>query len=63
MEGEGAYGSGKAGVAFDPIVYVKKPQVILRLISWVRYIIIYVFVHFQCLMFPINDVFSSEHLV
>ena len=40
MEGEGAYGAGKAGVAFDPIVYIKKPQVILRLISWVRHITI-----------------------
>ena len=32
----GAYGAGKAGAPFDPLVYIKKPQVILRLVSLVR---------------------------
>lgn len=32
----GAYGAGKAsGKRFDPIVYVQKPQVILRMVCWV----------------------------
>lgn len=30
-----AYGAGKAGAPFDPLVYIKKPQVILRLVSLV----------------------------
>ena len=32
---EGGYGGGMAGAAFDPIGFIKKPQVILRLISLV----------------------------
>ena len=36
MEGTGgAFGAGKAGGQFDPIAYIKKPQVILRLLSLV----------------------------
>ena len=31
--GGGAFGAGKAGGQFDPMVYIKKPQVILRLLS------------------------------
>lgn len=31
----GAYGAGKAGAPFDPLTYIKKPQVILRLVSLV----------------------------
>ena len=31
----GAYGAGKAGAPFDPLAYIKKPQVILRLVSLV----------------------------
>ncbi|XP_033109187.1 synaptogyrin-2-like [Anneissia japonica] len=43
MEGQegGAYGGRKAGKPFDPIEYIKKPQVILRLISWVFSIIVF----------------------
>uniref|UniRef100_T1JEK9 MARVEL domain-containing protein n=1 Tax=Strigamia maritima TaxID=126957 RepID=T1JEK9_STRMM len=37
----GAYGAGKAGVAFDPITFVQRPQVILRLLSWVFAIIVF----------------------
>lgn len=33
--GGGAYGAGKATGTFDFIAFVKKPQVILRVISWV----------------------------
>lgn len=32
---EGAYGGGMAGAPFDPISFIKKPQVILRVISLV----------------------------
>jgi hypothetical protein len=34
--GDGAYGSGMAGTPFDPLGFIKKPQVILRIISLVR---------------------------
>lgn len=30
-----AYGAGMAGGAFDPVAFIKKPQVILRIVSWV----------------------------
>ena len=35
MEGGGVYGAGKATGLFDYLAYVKKPQVILRAVSWV----------------------------
>nr|CAG4645869.1 EOG090X0FHR [Lynceus sp. MCZ IZ 141354] len=31
--GGGAFGAGKAGVSFDPIEFLKRPQVILRLVN------------------------------
>lgn len=30
MDGGGAYGGGKAGAPFNPIVFIQRPQVILR---------------------------------
>ena len=33
---DGAYGSGMAGTPFDPLGFIKKPQVILRIVSLVR---------------------------
>lgn len=30
---EGAYGSGMAGAPFDPVGFIKKPQVILRILG------------------------------
>ncbi len=30
-----AYGAGRAGSVFDPIEFIKKPQVILRVLAWV----------------------------
>lgn len=41
--GEGAYGGGMAGAAFDPIGFIKKPQVILRITSTVSETIKYFF--------------------
>ncbi|XP_002736675.1 synaptogyrin-3-like isoform X2 [Saccoglossus kowalevskii] len=41
MEGGGAYGAGKAGSAFDPIAFIKRPQVILRIVSWIFAIIVF----------------------
>ena len=35
--GGGAYGAGKATGRFDPLSYIKKPQVILRIVSWVSF--------------------------
>jgi hypothetical protein len=32
---DGAYGSGMAGTPFDPLGFIKKPQVILRIVSLV----------------------------
>jgi len=40
MDGGGAYGAGKAtGRAFDVLTFVRKPQVILRAVSWVSHLI------------------------
>jgi len=41
MESGGAYGAGKAGGPFDPLAFIKKPQVILRLVSWFFSIIVF----------------------
>ncbi len=30
-----AFGAGRAGSVFDPIEFIKKPQVIARLVAWV----------------------------
>lgn len=35
MEGIGAYGGGKAGGAFDPVGFIRRPQVLLRALCWV----------------------------
>lgn len=35
MNAGGAYGGGKAGGAFDLIIFVQRPQVILRALCWV----------------------------
>ena len=35
-----AFGAGRTGSAFDPIEFVKKPQVILRIVAWVCHAII-----------------------
>ncbi|KAH3872986.1 synaptogyrin-3-like [Dreissena polymorpha] len=36
-----AYGAGMAGGEFDPVQFIKRPQVILRIISWVFSIIVF----------------------
>jgi hypothetical protein len=41
MDGGGAYGAGKATGRFDIIAFVKKPQVILRVISWLFSVIVF----------------------
>ncbi|GCC33078.1 synaptogyrin-3a isoform X1 [Chiloscyllium punctatum] len=40
MEG-GAYGAGKAGSALDPISFLKQPQTIIRILSWVFSIVVF----------------------
>lgn len=40
MEGIGAYGGGKAGGAFDPVAFIRRPQVILRVVCWVCKVLI-----------------------
>jgi len=42
----GAYGAGKAGAPFDPLEFIKKPQVILRAVSLVR-----IFMHCSFMIF------------
>ncbi|XP_019880943.1 synaptogyrin [Aethina tumida] len=41
MDGQGAYGGGKAGGAFDPLGFVQRPQVILRGVCWLFSIIVF----------------------
>jgi len=36
-----AFGAGRAGSTFDPIEFIKKPQVILRLVAWIFAIIVF----------------------
>ncbi|CAF3538119.1 unnamed protein product [Rotaria socialis] len=36
-----AFGAGRAGTPFDPIDFIKKPQSILRIVSWVFAIIVF----------------------
>jgi len=40
MEG-GAFGGGKAGMAFDPISFVQRPQTIVRMLCWLFSIIVF----------------------
>jgi len=37
-----AYGAGWATGTFEPLVYFRKPEVILRLVAWVRSVSVYV---------------------
>lgn len=34
---DGAYGAGMAGAPFDPVAFIKKPQVILRIVGIVSF--------------------------
>jgi len=36
-----AFGAGRAGSVFDPIEFIKKPQVILRAVAWIFAIIVF----------------------
>jgi hypothetical protein len=36
-----AFGAGRAGSVFDPIEFIKKPQVILRIVAWIFAIIVF----------------------
>ncbi|XP_018595618.2 synaptogyrin-3-like [Scleropages formosus] len=40
MEGR-SFGAGRAGVAFDPIAFVKQPQTIFRILSWIFSIVVF----------------------
>nr|CAG4648939.1 EOG090X0FHR [Polyphemus pediculus] len=41
MDGDGAYGAGKAGTAFNPIEFFQRPPVILRLLNVLFSIIVF----------------------
>ncbi|KAK3553128.1 hypothetical protein QTP86_031705 [Hemibagrus guttatus] len=38
---EQAYGAGKAGGAFDPVAFIRQPQPILRIVSWIFSIVVF----------------------
>ncbi|KAH7637516.1 synaptogyrin [Dermatophagoides farinae] len=42
-----AFGAGKTGAAFDPITYLTRPQVILRIICWLCSIIVWCCISFN----------------
>lgn len=44
MNTGGAYGAGKAGGAFDPLTFIRRPQVILRIVS-----ILFAIIVFSCI--------------
>ena len=41
MSSPGAYGAGMAGGAFDPMSFIKKPQVITRVVCWLFSIVVF----------------------
>ncbi|XP_068100445.1 synaptogyrin-3 [Hyperolius riggenbachi] len=41
MDGAASYGAGRAGGGFDPIEFLKQPQTILRILSWVFSIVVF----------------------
>ena len=41
MSAPGAYGAGMAGGAFDPMSFIRKPQVITRVVCWVFSIVVF----------------------
>ncbi|XP_028670269.1 synaptogyrin-3a [Erpetoichthys calabaricus] len=41
MEAGGSFGAGRAGGAFDPVAFVKQPQTILRILSWIFSIVVF----------------------
>ena len=41
MSTPGAYGAGMAGGAFDPMSFIRKPQVITRVVCWVFSIVVF----------------------
>ncbi|XP_023670804.1 synaptogyrin-3 [Paramormyrops kingsleyae] len=41
MEGARSFGAGRAGAAFDPVSFVKQPQTILRILSWIFSIVVF----------------------
>ena len=57
MEGGGAYGAGKATGQFDYLAYIKKPQVILRAVSWVGRPMS----HCMWLLFPLSKIPFREN--
>ncbi|XP_033886720.1 synaptogyrin-3 [Acipenser ruthenus] len=41
MEGTGSFGAGRAGGAFDPVAFIKQPQTVLRILSWIFSIVVF----------------------
>lgn len=51
-----AYGAGMAGGSFDPVSFIKRPQVILRIVSWVSF-------KFGCINFSCKVLFVIKHFI
>uniref|UniRef100_A0A672YKW5 MARVEL domain-containing protein n=1 Tax=Sphaeramia orbicularis TaxID=375764 RepID=A0A672YKW5_9TELE len=41
MDGVGSFGAGRTGSSVDPIVFVKQPQTILRILSWIFSLVVF----------------------
>ncbi|KAI1884602.1 hypothetical protein AGOR_G00228080 [Albula goreensis] len=41
MEGVGSFGAGRAGGDFDPLAFIKQPQTILRILSWIFSMVVF----------------------
>ncbi|XP_034782627.2 synaptogyrin-3a isoform X1 [Acipenser ruthenus] len=41
MEGTGSFGAGRAGGVFDPVAFIKQPQTVLRILSWIFSIVVF----------------------
>ncbi|KAJ8254293.1 hypothetical protein COCON_G00209050 [Conger conger] len=41
MEGVGSFGAGRAGGEFDPVAFIKRPQTILRILSWIFSMVVF----------------------
>lgn len=41
MDGVGSFGAGRTGSTVDPIAFVKQPQTILRVLSWVSVVFVF----------------------
>ena len=67
MDSGGAFGAGKATGQFDPISFAKKPQVIVRALSWVSTMVLPGVYSLKSMDFPsacpVVDTFTDSVMV